>query len=58
VHYEFRDDRGKVRRGQSDYMPIGTAMEWKAGDRITIQYDRHHPQDSIWEPAPPHSPHP
>jgi hypothetical protein len=57
VKYEFRDDRGALRRGQSDYMPIGTAMEWKTGDRITIRYDRHRPQDSIWEP-PPHVPQP
>lgn len=51
VLYEFRDDRGELRRGQSDYMPIDTAMEWKAGDRITIRYDRQRPQDSIWEPT-------
>jgi hypothetical protein len=51
VLYEFRDDRGELRRSQSDYMPIDTAMEWKAGDRITIRYDRQRPQDSIWEPT-------
>ena len=49
VQYEFRDDRGELRRGQSDYMPMDAAMEWKPGDRMTIRYDRQRPQDSIWD---------
>ncbi len=50
IVYEFRDDRGRMRRGRSSHMPIDDAMAWKAGDRITIRYDRDRPQISAWEP--------
>jgi hypothetical protein len=52
VVYEFHDDRGERRTGKGPYMSVEEAQRWKAGDRITIKYDRDRPQHSIWEPAP------
>jgi hypothetical protein len=50
VLFEFRDDRGGTHAGKSSLMPIDEAMAWKAGDGITIRYDRDRPKDSLWDP--------
>lgn len=50
VCYEFRDDRGQPHTGKSHHMPINEATAWKAGDRITIRYDRDRPRHSLWDP--------
>lgn len=50
VVYEFHDERGQTRTGKSRHIPVNEATAWKPGDRITIRYDREHPQHSLFEP--------
>jgi hypothetical protein len=49
VHYEFRDYQGGLHTGESSYMSLEDALQWKQGDRIRIRYDRDRPQRSVLE---------
>ena len=48
LRYEFRDERGENREGTSDYLQPYEAVEWQAGDRGTVRYDRDRPTDNVW----------
>lgn len=47
VHYQYRDERGRSYTGK-ETLPPEEADGWKAGDRVTIRYDRRRPNLSIW----------
>jgi len=47
VHYQYQDERGRSYTGTETFPPQ-EADRWKAGDRVTIRYDRRRPNRSLW----------
>ncbi len=48
VSFEFVDDSGERRRGESDPLSPTEASQWEIGDRGIVRFDPRRPESGVW----------
>jgi hypothetical protein len=51
VRYRYQDHVGRSHEGSSGALPPDEAHAVAAGDAVTVRFDRHRPEQSVWERA-------
>lgn len=48
IHYQYRDDRGRIHQGKSGALSPEETETWKEGDTGVVRFDRGRPRRSVW----------
>ncbi|HEY7521473.1 MAG TPA: DUF3592 domain-containing protein [Methylomirabilota bacterium] len=51
VRYRYEDHVGRSHEGSSGALPPEEAHAIAVGDALTVRFDRHHPEQSVWDRA-------